>query len=138
ETAVQRLNGIFAFALWDSATRLLHLVRDHIGVKPLYYGVHAGALMFGSSVKALLAHPGFRADIDATALAAYLRYCYVPEPRSIFRGVSKLSPGCILSFDASLRVVTTRYWDVAGQARAGKRLPLRGSEEELSREFETL
>jgi len=138
ETAVRRLNGIFAFALWDSATRHLHLVRDHVGVKPLYYGCRGSTLMFGSSLKALLAHPAFCADIDATALAAYLRYCYVPEPGSIFRGVSKLSPGCILSFDASLRAVTTRYWDVANQARAGRRNPFHGSEQELSREFEEL
>jgi asparagine synthase (glutamine-hydrolysing) len=138
EAAVRRLNGIFAFALWDSAARTLHFVRDHVGVKPLYYGVHGGAVLFGSSLKALFAHPEFRGEIDSEALAAYLRFSYVPEPRSIFKCVAKLSPGCVLTFDRALRSTTTRYWDIAEAARAGKRDRFRGSEEQLSRDFEAL
>ena len=138
ERAVQRLDGIFAFALWDAERQVLHLVRDHIGVKPLYYGLHDGVLMFGSTLKALFAHPRFHGDIDAGALAEYLRYCYVPEPSSIFTGVSKLSPGTIVTFDASLRPASIRYWDVALHARAGTRDPFQGSEEEISRAFEKL
>ena len=136
--AVERLNGIFAFALWDGKTRLLHLVRDPIGVKPLYYGVRNGLLLFGSTPKALVAHPGFRGDVDADALAGYLRYCYVPEPRSIFAGVHKLSPGTILTFDESLRAVSIRYWELAEHARAGKRESFDGNEEEIARSFEAL
>ncbi|HEX6794478.1 MAG TPA: asparagine synthase (glutamine-hydrolyzing) [Casimicrobiaceae bacterium] len=138
EKAVQRLNGIFAFALWDAANRVLHLVRDHVGVKPLYYGVLDGTLMFGSTLKALFAYPGFDAKVDASALAAYLRYCYVPGPRSMLRGVSKLSPGSIVSFDSSLSPRATRYWDVVAEAGKGTRDPLRGNDEELSRAFEAL
>ena len=138
ERAVKRFNGIFAFAIWDGAMRSLHFVRDRVGVKPLYYGVRDGVLMFGSSLRAFFAHPDFRADVDPGALAAYLRHCYVPEPRSIFTAVSKLSPGCIATFDATLRCVTTRYWDVAACARAGKREPLRDGEEDVSRAFEAL
>jgi asparagine synthase (glutamine-hydrolysing) len=136
--AVERLNGIFAFALWDRHDRVVHLVRDHLGVKPLYFGVHDGTLMFGSSLKALFAHPAFRARIDSAALAAYMRYCYVPEPRSIFRDVSKVSPATIVTFDASLRGAVTRYWDVTERARAGTRDPFRADESELSLEFEKL
>ena len=138
DKAVQRLNGIFAFALWDAANRVLHLVRDHVGVKPLYYGIRDGTVMFGSSLKALFAHPRFEADVDPWALAEYLRYSYVPEPRSILRGVAKLSPGSIVSFDSSLAPVATRYWDLAAEARAGTHDPLPGNDEELSRAFETL
>ena len=138
EKAAQRLNGIFAFALWDAATRNLHLVRDHVGIKPLYYGLRDGVLIFGSTLKAFFPHPKFRGDIDPVALAQYMRYCYVPEPRSIFAGVSKLSPGCILTLDASLRAVTTRYWDLAEQAHTGMHALLGGSEEDISRAFETL
>ena len=70
EKAAQRLNGIFAFALWDATDRVLHLARDHVGVKPLYYAVRDGAVMFGSSLRALFAHPQFCADVDPSALAA--------------------------------------------------------------------
>jgi asparagine synthase (glutamine-hydrolysing) len=136
--AVERLNGIFAFALWDRQDRVVHLVRDHIGVKPLYFGVQDGTLMFGSSLKALFAHPSFRGRIDSAALAAYVRYCYVPEPRSIFRDVSKVSPATIVTFGASLHGAVTRYWDVTERARAGTRDPFRADESELSREFEKL
>lgn len=136
--AARRLNGIFAFALWDSRTRNLHLVRDRVGIKPLYYQMNGGALIFGSTPKALFAHPKFGGAIDPEALALYLRYCYVPEPRSIFAGVSKLSPGCALTIDASFRASTVRYWDIVEQARAGRREPFDGSEEDVSRAFEAL
>ena len=136
--AVRRLNGIFAFALWDAHTRKLHLARDHIGVKPLYYRLDAGGLVFGSTPKALLAYPEFNGRVDPAALALYLRYCYVPEPRSIFAGVSKLSPGCAMTVDASLRGSTVRYWDIIEHAREGRRDRFSASGDEVSRSFETL
>jgi asparagine synthase (glutamine-hydrolysing) len=106
ERAVQRMNGIFAFALFDRTQRILHLVRDHVGVKPLYFGVQDGELLFASTLRAFLAHPRFRGDIDPAALAAYVRYAYVPAPLSIFRDVVKLDPGCIATIDAGLNVRT--------------------------------
>ncbi len=119
ERAVRRLVGIFAFALWDRRDRALHLVRDPLGVKPLYWGRMGGALLFGSQPKALRAHPAFTAAVDRDALAAYLRFSYVPAPHSIYQGVSKLEPGTILTLRPGREPERTVYWDMAGTVRAG-------------------
>ncbi len=112
--AVERLSGMFAFALWDAAARTLHLVRDRVGEKPLYYGWIGSTLLFGSELKALRACPSWRGEIDRDALALYLRYTYVPAPYSIYRGVYKVRPGTILSFGASAPpgapALESRYW----------------------------
>lgn len=138
EEAARRMNGIFAFALWDARARLLHLVRDHVGVKPLYYAAFGNAVLFGSTPKALFAHPGFRAGIDPGSLASFLRYSYVPEPFSIFKEVAKLAPGTIVTIDLGLRRTCVRYWDLVERARAACGDPFRGSDEEISRDFERL
>ncbi|HEX3212588.1 MAG TPA: asparagine synthetase B, partial [Actinomycetota bacterium] len=78
--AMPRLNGMFAFAVWDRRERLLHLAVDRVGEKPMYYGWSGTTFLFGSELKALRAHPGFRAGIDRDALALYLRHKYVPAP----------------------------------------------------------
>ncbi|TWA89364.1 asparagine synthase (glutamine-hydrolysing) [Azospirillum brasilense] len=116
---VRRLVGIFAFALWDRRERTLHLVRDHLGVKPLYWARMGGALLFGSQPKALRAHPAFAAEIDRDALSAYLRFSYVPAPHSIYQGVHKLEPGSILTVRPGREPERTVYWDAGAAARAG-------------------
>ena len=98
--ALPRLNGMFAIAVWDRSERRLTLVRDRIGEKPLYYGLHGGTLLFGSELKALRAHPSFVADIDRDALAAYMYASFVPAPLSIWRSTWKLPPGHHVSFAA--------------------------------------
>jgi asparagine synthase (glutamine-hydrolysing) len=138
EDGVRRLNGIFAFALWDARERRLHLARDHLGVKPLYYGVADGQLVFGSTPKALFAHPRFRPRIDPASLAAYMRHAYVPEPRSMLDGVAKLSPGSIVSFDGRLDATARRYWNLVECARRGLREPLDLSEEDAADELDRL
>src|SRR5207253_7066750 len=90
--AVKRFNGMFAFALWDRRERQLHLVRDRMGEKPLYYGWKGKTFLFGSELKALVAHPQFKGDVDRNALAIYLRYSCIPAPYSIYRGIYKLAP----------------------------------------------
>src|SRR5207244_4875390 len=90
ERALERFNGLFAFALWDAQNRQLHLARDRAGEKPLYYGLLRRALVFGSEVKALRAHPYFDAGIDRGSLALYLRHSYIPAPHTIYKGVYKL------------------------------------------------
>jgi len=97
DAALQRSNGMLAFALWDRQERVLHLARDRIGKKPLYYGWAGGTLVFGSELKALLAYPQFTARVDPRALALFLRHDYVPAPWSIFQDVFKLLPGTRLS-----------------------------------------
>ena len=92
EAALERINGMFAFALWDRASATLHLVRDRLGKKPLYYGWAGRTLLFASELKALHAHPDFAPAIDPRRAALLLRYGYVPAPHSIYRGVFKLPP----------------------------------------------
>lgn len=96
EAALQRIAGMFAFALWDEQERCLYLVRDRLGKKPLYYGVVRGSLVFGSELRALRCFPGFDAPVDREALTLFLRHNYVPAPRSIYRGIGKLEPGAFV------------------------------------------
>jgi len=101
EPAVKRFVGMFGFALWDRTERALYLVRDRLGIKPLFYGLCGKTLLFGSELKALRRHPAFNAAVDRNALALYLRHSYVPVPHSIYEGVSKLRPGTILRVSRS-------------------------------------
>jgi asparagine synthase (glutamine-hydrolysing) len=114
ERCVQRLRGMFAFALWDRRRHLLFLARDRLGVKPLYYGqAQDGTVAFGSELKALLAHPAMPREIDAQAVEEYFAYGYVPEPRSIFRHARKLPPGHTLSIRAGQPLPEPQpYWDI--------------------------
>jgi asparagine synthase (glutamine-hydrolysing) len=99
DAALNRISGMFAFALWDRAERRLHLVRDRLGKKPLYYGWVQNKLVFASELKAITAVPGFQPQVDRAALTAYLRYQYVPAPCSIWKGIWKLPPGHRISLD---------------------------------------
>jgi len=119
EAAVKRLIGIFAFGLWDREERTLYLVRDQLGVKPLYWGEIDGTLLFGSELKALIAHPQWRAEIDRDALTAYFRHNYVPAPHTIYRGVFKLPPGSVLTLRRGAAPSITAYWDAWSVAREG-------------------
>jgi asparagine synthase (glutamine-hydrolysing) len=108
---LQHLNGMFAFALWDVQRQRLLLARDRTGIKPLYYTQHDGALIFGSELKTILAYPNIPRTIDLVALDEYLSFEYVPSPRTIFQGISKLPPGHALAF-AEDQVRTWQYWDI--------------------------
>jgi asparagine synthase (glutamine-hydrolysing) len=110
ERAVTRFVGMFAIALWDRETATLRLIRDRIGVKPLYWCRRGDTLLFGSELKALMAHPAWRADIDIEAVAAFARYSYVPCAATIFRSVQKLRPGCILTAQAGAEPSISPYW----------------------------
>lgn len=98
---LQRLDGMFAFAVWDRRERRLTLARDRIGEKPLYFGsLRSGEFVFGSTLDALRAHEDFDLEVDRDALASYFRYKYVPAPWSIYSGISKLDPGCTVEVSA--------------------------------------
>ena len=132
EAAVRRFVGMFAFALWDGFERQLHLVRDRIGIKPLYYGHVDGNFVFASELKALRAFPGFQAAIDRDSLAAYMRCAYVPAPHSIYKGIHKLPPGHILKLTATeASPVLSTYWSAAEVARNGVESRLQGGDEEI-------
>jgi asparagine synthase (glutamine-hydrolysing) len=108
---LKAMNGMFAFALWDSNRQRLLLARDRIGIKPLYYAKLPHCLLFGSEVKALLAHPQFERRLDVTALNLYLSLEYVPTPHCIFTGVHKIPPGHFLVVEGS-NTRLERYWDL--------------------------
>lgn len=125
ESAVNRFVGMFAFGLWDRRERKLYLVRDRLGIKPLYYGHVAGAFVFASELKAVREHPGFVAQIDHASLALYLRHNYVPSPQCIYRGLYKLPPGSILTLtSADFPPQIERFWSCRDVARAGLASPL--------------
>ncbi len=90
---VTRLRGMFAFALWDAREATLFAARDHLGVKPLHYAWDGKSLVFGSELKAVLAHPGIAREVDLSALRLYLECQFIPAPHSIYGGVQKLLPG---------------------------------------------
>jgi len=110
ERAVTRFVGMFAIALWDRETATLRLIRDRIGVKPLYWCRRGDVLLFGSTLKALMADPAWRGEIDIEATAAFARYSCVPGTASIFRGVHKLAPGTILTVQAGAEPRISPYW----------------------------
>ena len=141
EKAVSRFNGMFAAALWDRRERKLHLIRDRIGVKPLYYGWCGGTLVFGSELKALTAHPDFKPEVDRQSLTLYLRYGYVPAPHSIYQDVKKLEPGTIATFDEATRQAEAsriRYWSARETVEKGLQNPFRGDDHEAISELDQL
>jgi asparagine synthase (glutamine-hydrolysing) len=121
DACLSRLRGMFAFAVWDMRAARIYLARDHIGIKPLYYGfTRPGDLVFASELKGLLAHPGVERRLDPQALEDYLALGYVPDPKSIYRGIFKLPPGHWLNWRAGEPApVACRYWDVPFNVTAG-------------------
>ncbi len=118
DAAIARFAGMFAFALWDQQERALHLVRDRLGIKPLYYAHVAGGLVYGSEMRAVRGFPGVDLSLDPDAVGDFLRFDYVPGPRSIHAGVRKLPPGCTLTLrSAGARPEPRRYWDAVAIAR---------------------
>ena len=102
DATLERMVGMFALAVWDKSKERLYLTRDRLGEKPLYFGWSNGVFIFGSELKAIKNSPGFNNEIDRDSLCLYLRHCYVPSPRSIYKDIYKLKPGYIL--DLSLKV----------------------------------
>ena len=125
EQMVDRLNGMFAFAIWDKRQEKLFIARDRLGIKPLYFAVRGARLYFGSEIKSLLLAPDVDAEIDLEAMQEYLSLLYVPNPGTMFRHVKKLQPGCTLTWrNGEIRI--ERYWDGSRPVQ-----PLKGSESDL-------
>jgi asparagine synthase (glutamine-hydrolysing) len=138
EGAVRRFVGMFALALWDARLRRLHLVRDRLGIKPLYVHARPGMVAFGSELKALLAGPRFDREVDRDALASYLRHLYVPAPRTIFRHVRKLPPGTVLTIDDARAPLPepVPFWSAEEAALRGVAGPWQGTDDEAADEAE--
>jgi asparagine synthase (glutamine-hydrolysing) len=109
---LHRFRGIFAIALWDAKARRLWLIRDRVGVKPLYYSIHHGRITFASEIKALLQDPDQARAVNEEALFEYLHFITTPAPDTLFAGVHKLLPGSFLTIDADGQHRQQRYWDV--------------------------
>lgn len=107
---VSRLNGMFAFALWDGHRRELLLARDRLGKKPLYYAIAAGRLLFASEIKAILQHPDVTRDIDPVALDAFLTFSHTPAPLTLFKNVFKVPAAHLLRCQSDGTVRVERYW----------------------------
>ena len=132
---IDRLRGMFAFALWDSRRRRLLLARDRLGQKPLHYAWHDGRLLFGSEIKAILAWPGMTRDADLEAIHHYLSFRCVPAPHTAFAGVRHLPPAhfMVIEGDGSCRV--ERYWSLP-EPGTGRRRPRAELAEEITALFD--
>ena len=125
---LHKFRGMFAFALWDSRVRKLWLVRDRIGVKPLYYSLHHGRITFASEIKALLKDPDQQRRVHEESLFHYLSFLTAPSPNTLFEGIQKLPGGTYLAIDERGELAQNRYWDVLDHT-----LPLDGwSDQEVA------
>lgn len=131
--AVERFIGMFAIALWCESERRLWLLRDRMGVKPLYYAWDGRVFWFGSELKALRAFGAWQAEIDSDALGEYFQFGYISAPRSIYRNVSKLLPGHWLELGEAGEPKIAAYWSALE-----RREPLADSEAELEERLESL
>jgi asparagine synthase (glutamine-hydrolysing) len=129
ETLAQ-CEGMFALALWDRQRRRLTLARDRLGIKPLYWSRQGGLFLFASELKALHCHPDWRSAVDRDAVAAFLRFGYVPAPGSIYGDTHKLAPGAMLTIGHGGAAELDYYWRLADIAEAGLRSPAAGSDDE--------
>jgi asparagine synthase (glutamine-hydrolysing) len=128
ERCVERLRGMFAFALWDSKAGKLFIARDRLGKKPVYYFHNGGRFLFASEIKAILQDEGVKRELDPKALADYLTYHYIPFPETIFKGIKKLEPGHVMTVElvessqqvkpaqlakpSQLTLSVEKYWDI--------------------------
>jgi asparagine synthase (glutamine-hydrolysing) len=130
---VQDLEGDFAIGLWDEGAKRIVLARDRVGVKPLYYALARGRLIFASEIKAILQHPAISRDIDEEALYHYLTFLTTPAPKTLFAGIQKLPAGCLLTCNAQGDIEITRYWDAVSNSTTVTQLDEREIVEELPR-----
>ncbi len=119
DATLAKMIGMFAIALWDRAECTLTLIRDRVGIKPLYWREGGGLALFGSELKALRAHPGWTPELDRDALAAFMRHNYIPAPFTIYRGVHKLEAGTYVVLGRNRPTRCVRYWDLREVVRTG-------------------
>ena len=121
QRCLEKIIGMFAFALWDKSERILFLARDRMGEKPLYYGRNGDVFLFGSELKALSVHPAWQGEVDSDVLALFFRYSYVPAPWSIYRGIFKLPPAHFVAINSGGRMVGKPicYWNLQQIAEKG-------------------
>jgi asparagine synthase (glutamine-hydrolysing) len=141
ERALERFEGMFAFALWDRQSARLTLARDRVGKKPLYYGWCGNTFLFGSELKALVIHPRFDASIDMDAVGQYMQYGWIANPGSVYKHVRQLPPGCYLQLAAASNpwsVAPRPFWSAASLAEAGEQSTFTGTYDQALKRLEEL
>ncbi|MCG8516217.1 MAG: asparagine synthase (glutamine-hydrolyzing), partial [Halanaerobiales bacterium] len=142
DRALRKINGMFAVAAWDSERRVLHLARDALGEKPLYWFVKGGRCVFASELKALREVPELALEVDVDAVALFLQLGYIPAPRTIYRGVAKLTPGTAIDIAVSRSDVVLckqrRYWSLQHVVEQARRDPFPGTPDEAVEEVTRL
>ncbi len=139
DKTLQACVGMFAFALWDRQERMLYLVRDRLGEKPLYYGYQQGVFLFASELKALKPHPAMASLINRDAIALLFRHSYIPAPYSIYQGIEKLLPGHYLRLDLNLQKKDLFcYWSLADVVNRGQQQVFSGNSQEALDHLEFL
>lgn len=141
EAAVRRFIGMFAMAVWDTRERSLTLIRDRLGIKPLYYGWVKDTLVFGSELKSLRAHAHVSPNVDRGALALYLRHLYIPAPFSIYEGIHKLPPGCLLEIPtghARDAIRPRQYWSAVEVVEQGTRARYQDDDKHMADRLDSL
>ncbi|OWL86391.1 asparagine synthase (glutamine-hydrolyzing) [Halopseudomonas aestusnigri] len=121
EGALPRLNGMFAFAVWDNVRRVLSLARDRLGEKPLFYGRSGNSFLFSSELKSMAAHPDWSGRVDRDVVATYLRHAYVPDPLCIYEGVAKLPPAHWVEVESGIAKKPVPYWSLKDAVNSPRR-----------------
>ena len=136
QDTLKKIEGMFAFAIWDKKKKDLYLVRDRLGEKPLYYGFQKNSFLFGSELKAIIHHPSFIGKIDRDAVTSYLRFNYVSQPYSIYKGIKKLPPGTYLKLSKGKNYGPDmtlsdpiEYWSLSETVRSGIENPFEDAED---------
>jgi asparagine synthase (glutamine-hydrolysing) len=139
DRTLKKINGMFAFALWDNTECTIHLVRDRMGEKPLYYGWQGDSFLFGSELKALKIHPSFQEQIHRDSLNLFFRYNHIPAPFSIYRNIFKLTPGTVLTLrQGEKKYKVRKYWSLLNTAIQGLSNLSKNTEKELTFELDNL
>jgi len=141
EATLERLNGMFAFSVWDRKEGCLYLARDRIGEKPLYYGYVDGLFLFASELKAFRQNPRFKAEINHDVLALFMRHSYVPSPYCIYKNIYKLPAAhyCVVrTGGSSFREKVICYWDLKSVSENSQQESAIGSDDEVTAQLHTL
>lgn len=139
ENTIKKAIGMFAFAVWDRQLKTLILGRDRLGEKPLYYGWQGNSFLFGSELKALKMHPDFKGEINRGAVCLLMRHNCIPSPYSIYKGISKLEPGCLLRVSSGQsKTEIFSYWSARDVIVSGVKTPFVGSPKQAVDELEVL
>ena len=138
ERSLSKFIGMFAIVLWDHKEKKLFLIRDRLGIKPLYWGWQKGVLFFGSQIKAFRDHPSFKGEISKTALVSFFRFSYVPAPQTIYEGIEKIEPGTIVAVDCDGKSQKSTYWSMQSAYNHSDKNPYEGSLKEAQADLDGL